>query len=32
MTDMRFADGFTPVEEGVFTRAPERLEISFLPV
>jgi cytochrome P450 len=32
MTDMQFADGFAPVEEGVFTRAPERLEISFMPV
>ena len=32
MSDIRFADGFSPVEEGVFTRAPERLKISFVPV
>jgi cytochrome P450 len=32
MADMRFADGFAPVEQGVFTRAPNRLEVSFAPV
>ncbi len=32
MADMRFADGFVPVEQGVFTRAPNRLEVSFAPV
>jgi hypothetical protein len=26
MADMRFADGFVPVEQGVFTRAPNRLD------
>ena len=25
-------DGFVPVEQGVFTRAPNRLEVSFAPV
>jgi len=32
MDDLRLADGFAPVEEGVFTRAPNRLDITFLPV
>jgi len=31
MEDLRFAEGFTPVEQGVFTRAPERLEVTFVP-
>jgi hypothetical protein len=29
--DLRFADGFNPVEAGVFTRAPERLDVTFVP-
>jgi cytochrome P450 len=32
MADLRFKEGFTPYEEGVFTRAPETLEITFAPV
>ncbi|MHB1469867.1 MAG: cytochrome P450 [Solirubrobacteraceae bacterium] len=32
MADLRFNDGFTPVETGIYTRAPERLEVSFSPV
>jgi pulcherriminic acid synthase len=32
MEDLRFAESFNPVEEGVFTRAPERLDITFRPV
>jgi pulcherriminic acid synthase len=32
MEDLAFPDGFQPVEEGIFTRAPERLEIEFTPV
>jgi len=31
MADMRFAEGFVPVEQGVFTRAPNRLDVSFVP-
>jgi hypothetical protein len=31
MRDLRFADGFLPVEEGLFTRSPKRLEVSFIP-
>jgi cytochrome P450 len=31
MAEMRFADGFAPVEQGVFTRAPNRLDVSFVP-
>ncbi|MFF7401606.1 cytochrome P450 [Streptomyces murinus] len=32
MPDMRLADGFEPVEEGVFTRGPRRLPVRFTPV
>ncbi|MFD4970454.1 cytochrome P450 [Streptomyces sp. NPDC058424] len=32
MPDMRLADGFDPVEEGVFTRGPQRLPVRFTPV
>jgi cytochrome P450 len=31
MADLRFADGFVPVEVGVFTRAPDKLEVTFTP-
>jgi len=31
MADMRFADGFVPAEEGVFTRAPNRLDVTYVP-
>lgn len=30
--DWRLADGFVATEEGVFTRAPKRLELAFTPV
>ncbi|WP_330257859.1 cytochrome P450 [Streptomyces murinus] len=32
MPNMRLADGFEPVEEGVFTRGPRRLPVRFTPV
>ncbi|MER5550355.1 cytochrome P450 [Streptomyces sp. NPDC002793] len=32
MPDMRLADGFDPVEEGVFTRGPQSLPVRFTPV
>ncbi|MFI1017717.1 cytochrome P450 [Streptomyces sp. NPDC020965] len=32
MPDMRFADGFTPSEQGVFTRGPVSLPVRFTPV
>ncbi|MFF8914865.1 cytochrome P450 [Streptomyces sp. NPDC015032] len=32
MPNMRLADGFDPVEEGVFTRGPQRLPVRFTPV
>ncbi|WP_199572395.1 cytochrome P450 [Streptomyces murinus] len=32
MPDMRLADGFEPVEEGVFTRGPRHLPVRFTPV
>lgn len=32
MPDIRPAEGFTPQERGVFTRAPERLPVRFTPV
>ncbi|MET9588404.1 cytochrome P450 [Streptomyces sp. NPDC006539] len=32
MPDIRLADGFDPVEEGVFTRGPQRLPVRFTPV
>ncbi|MFH8760053.1 cytochrome P450 [Streptomyces atroolivaceus] len=32
MPDMRIADGFDPVEEGVFTRGPQALPVRFTPV
>ncbi|MEV7104230.1 cytochrome P450 [Streptomyces atroolivaceus] len=32
MPDMRIADGFDPVEEGVFTRGPQSLPVRFTPV
>jgi pulcherriminic acid synthase len=31
MHDLRLRDGFVPVEEGIFTRAPNRLEVTFVP-
>ena len=31
MKDMRLSDGYTPVEEGIFTRAPNHLEVTFVP-
>ncbi|MQA12658.1 MAG: cytochrome P450 [Pseudonocardiaceae bacterium] len=31
MRDIRFADGFTPAERGVFTRAPAELALEFTP-
>ncbi|MGW2277941.1 cytochrome P450 [Streptomyces sp. NPDC001770] len=31
MPDLRLADGFTPVERGVFTRGPESLPVRFTP-
>ena len=31
MLDLRFADGFVPEEEGIFTRAPNHLEVTFMP-
>ncbi|MFC8596186.1 cytochrome P450 [Streptomyces atroolivaceus] len=31
MPDMRIADGFDPVEEGVFTRGPQSLPVRFTP-
>lgn len=30
-TDIRLQDGFTPVEEGVFTRAPRKLSLTLIP-
>ncbi|MFK4107621.1 cytochrome P450 [Streptomyces sp. NPDC002176] len=32
MPDLRFADGFDPVEQGVFTRGPQALPVRFTPV
>ncbi|MFF0161434.1 cytochrome P450 [Streptomyces sp. NPDC005263] len=32
MPDLRFADGFDPVEQGVFTRGPQSLPVRFTPV
>ncbi|GGX85452.1 cytochrome P450 [Streptomyces minutiscleroticus] len=32
MPDMRLADGFDPVEQGVFTRGPQSLPVRFTPV
>lgn len=32
MADLTFKDGSTPLERGIFTRAPEQLEIAFTPV
>ncbi|MFJ3666769.1 cytochrome P450 [Streptomyces sp. NPDC090106] len=32
MPDLRLADGFTPVERGVFTRGPRSLPVRFTPV
>ncbi|MFF3305229.1 cytochrome P450 [Streptomyces sp. NPDC002908] len=32
MPDLRLADGFSPVEEGVFTRGPASLPVRFTPV
>ncbi len=32
MPDVRLADGFTPVERGVFTRGPESVPVRFTPV
>ncbi|MFJ2793178.1 cytochrome P450 [Streptomyces sp. NPDC087290] len=32
MPDLRFADGFTPTEQGVFTRGPHSLPVRFTPV
>ncbi|MFC9942526.1 cytochrome P450 [Streptomyces pratensis] len=32
MPDMRLADGFDPVEEGVFTRGPQSVPVRFTPV
>ena len=31
LQDLRFADGFVPEEEGIFTRAPNHLEVTFVP-
>jgi pulcherriminic acid synthase len=31
MHDLRLKDGFVPVEEGIFTRAPNHLEVTFVP-
>ncbi|HYZ23327.1 MAG TPA: hypothetical protein VE690_14340, partial [Rhodopila sp.] len=31
MTGIRYSDGFTPSEEGVFTRAPKKLLLDFTP-
>lgn len=31
MGEMRLREGFVPVEEGVFTRAPEHLEVTYVP-
>ena len=31
MQDLRLREGFTPVEEGIFTRAPNHLEVTFVP-
>ena len=31
LKDLRLRDGYTPVEEGVFTRAPNHLEVTFVP-
>ncbi|MFF1832643.1 cytochrome P450 [Streptomyces sp. NPDC058231] len=32
MPDLRLADGFTPTEQGVFTRGPQSLPVRFTPV
>ncbi|MFH9428133.1 cytochrome P450 [Streptomyces sp. NPDC017615] len=32
MPDLRFADGFDPVEQGVFTRGPQSVPVRFTPV
>jgi pulcherriminic acid synthase len=32
MPDVRWADGFTPVDAGLFTRAPQELRLQFTPV
>lgn len=31
MNDIRFSEGFTPTEKGVFTRAPAELQLDFTP-
>ncbi len=31
MHDLRLRDGFEPVEEGIFTRAPNHLEVTYVP-
>ena len=31
MLDMRFADGFVPAPEGIYTRAPNSLEVTYVP-
>jgi pulcherriminic acid synthase len=31
MKDLRLREGHTPVEEGIFTRAPNHLEVTFVP-
>jgi pulcherriminic acid synthase len=31
MRDMRLRDGVTPIEEGVFTRAPNHVEVTYVP-
>jgi pulcherriminic acid synthase len=31
MPDLRLADGFAPVEQGVFTRGPASLRVRFTP-
>ncbi len=31
MPDARWADGFTPVDVGLFTRAPQELRVQFTP-
>jgi hypothetical protein len=31
MKDLRLRDGVIPVEEGVFTRAPNHVEVTYVP-
>jgi pulcherriminic acid synthase len=31
LQDLRLREGFTPAEEGIFTRAPNHLEVTFVP-